>query len=708
MEVAAGSASQATQSLAITVLNRMIAVGQLYCNEGYANTPVNVTGAYTSFAVANINLGGGAVGVNCGYGIQVVPRIANSLSGDICVASVTSPRNFMPQQSSTASEREFLEQAGGLPDFNLPVLSVMLPAISSTTPLSILSSVQFLIPYPGIALDPALPFLGLQIAATFYRFVPGGGGSSSGTWSVDNAASAVVTENTINVTYDLAASSVSTETSPYFLLSGTYAVTQIIQVPPLLSKDYWLAYFTAIVVGTQLFFALIGRCVDSRIDAVKPEERHDEAPPPPGESRPAVEEAAAGATDAVEMHRIRQPSAVNLHRLLTMFSRRPLHPSPTLGRVLSFYSFVSSVAIFSLLVLLHEDFDHNSLLNIGYGAAAAVLASPFAVPTRLGLQRQFKDYPSGLAAVLSMLGAIVALTVKGPIVATYVVVGVAVVAYGVSAYVLRDYWTLETQGAGSTTSLVVGLICHVVVTVASTVYLLYTALVSGTPSEWRTTNHYFQTLGWAIAIDTVVVEIAKVAALLAVAKQRKKLQLQRQDRQRRKLQDAQRRQQEAARAADAAAAFRVGEEPNVESEDVDVSQNTKKIGDDYFDDPLEEVTPDAQEKFALSIDNDQFESFGFEDASTGSDETPYPPPQRPVLAFEASQEPPRIGFDNVRRASLTYNLDDWESAASGEAALSPVHEQDLPTIFDNFETPSYAPSDGSDMSEVREQQQTRE
>ncbi|CUG92118.1 membrane-associated protein, putative, partial [Bodo saltans] len=207
--------TQVAQSTVLQAVNRLNLVGAKYCASGLASgtTTVTISEAYFSASVRSVPIGSATLSMtvagpsssnssqSVSKGINVSSTIVNPLAFVGCVMPTLTPKNFIPSSSSTSSHRTFDVLATGVAssatvsNFNMPLMSMALPASTLSNPLGALSTITFSFAHPGIPNSNLT--LGVGIDATFYRFSPTSDGSTSGTWILDTAATASATNSTV-------------------------------------------------------------------------------------------------------------------------------------------------------------------------------------------------------------------------------------------------------------------------------------------------------------------------------------------------------------------------------------------------------------------------------------------------------------------------------------------------------------------------------
>ena len=593
------------QALSIAGYQRLQLIATKYCSTGLASggSGVNVTSTSLGFGVKLVNpTKESAPVLALGSGSVTSPQFWASLTTpSICVMGANTPQNIFPQVTSSTSSRVFSAQdaAIALPSFNFPLMTFTLPVVSasSANAFQSLNTVQFQVSYPPIQLDLTLPFLGYTVAATFYRFSPGPTGTSTqGAWVQDTNAVATADATTITVTYLMNQTSQQPLVGNYFVLSGTYTVSQTGAILSPRVTDIYYAVLTGLLVLLHVVGIIWGIVGDRRADkkalrdkvasgarnpldstgndetagiSIPKADEVNTAPgregdaagekgmtvdgkssnPPslivvasgqetgnsggtathePTSDEPVVQSASETeaarsnnnnkknlSTTAVAPHKQWNVlSHTFLHRYMSMWTRSPLHPISTWARVTAAFTYLFSAALFTILVLEAAPWSHGAVMNIAYGIAAAVIATPFSIFSRVALLQHLRDYVSGAGAVFGIAVAVIGTITYDALVATVASAIAGYVAMLLAVALFARRWSFTPLAAESIAPKVLGITSHLIVEGAAVGFVMYRVLVVGIPREWASSYGHLQTFAWAVVFDCVVAEPIKGRAIL--------------------------------------------------------------------------------------------------------------------------------------------------------------------------------------------------
>merc|ERR1719238_1020471 len=200
---------------------------------------------------------------------------------------------------------------------------------------------------------------------------------------------------------------------------------------------------------------------------------------------------------------------ITMHRFLYVGVRKPHDQIATWQRATAFFTFVFVAAFFSMLALLSSPWDPQPWFNIPLGLVAAVASTPFATVTRIALRTQLWDYASGISAAIGILCVAVAVPIIGVYIATLICFCLGVIAFFISVGVFKAKWGFELQPKPGPFPKVFGVGWHITFEVGAVLYLLYLALLHGTPKKFQTEFDYAQVLWWSLALDAIILEPIK-------------------------------------------------------------------------------------------------------------------------------------------------------------------------------------------------------
>jgi uncharacterized protein YhhL (DUF1145 family) len=493
------------QEVALGVIDRMKLIASRHCDRGLRsefNSTLSVVSMAAQDYVPSSSRSGAAF--TTGYGVTTMPEFAATTSAAYCVLASLFTQNILPQRSKSATSRRMLLQSAStpnavaapvlesdLPVFNIPLLTFSLPKSSGVSPFAATPTIRFEVSQTPPTRMPGETGEGYTVEAVFYKFVPDGPTASSGEWVRDDSTQATVNSDAsvLTVTHNTtkATDSVNSQNEPvtsgnFFVISGRVLVRPVVFLPSDTDTDVPLAVLICGLVLLHIVLCVAGHFVDRYRDA-----RHE----------PDIE-------------RMLQPeNNITLHRFLYVGVRKPHEQISTYLRVTVLFTFLFALAFVSMLVLLASPFEPEPWYSIPLGLVAALAASPFGAVTRIVLRTQLWDYASGIAAALGVASILIATPLIGIYFGTLTAFLVGIAAFFVAVAYFRASWGFEVQPNPGPFPKVFGIGVHVVIEIAAFVYLLYLAVVNGTPRKFHAQWVYWQVFFWGVAFDFLVLEPAK-------------------------------------------------------------------------------------------------------------------------------------------------------------------------------------------------------